>query len=161
MNHNCHRGSSCKFRHGKPVSSPNASSSFNSVSNKPPAYHNSDFPHHTNLPNHLSHQCLQYQIDNGDAVSPPRTSESAVTTSETTAMVAAAAAAGYLAMQKHGQHRQHQYHQHGSAVQGSSPMASLSTSALPPASAAAVAAAAAATALATTQHHQQRHASVN
>ncbi|KAL5112675.1 Zinc finger CCCH domain-containing protein 10 [Taenia crassiceps] len=159
LNHNCHRGSSCKFRHGKPVSSPNTSSSFNSISNKSPTYHNSDLPHHTNLPNHLSHQCLQYQNGNGNAVSPPRTSESAVTTSETTAMVAAAAAAGYLAMQKHGQHHQHQYHRHGTAVQGSSPMTSLSTSALPPASAAAVAAAAAATALATTQHHQQHHAS--
>ncbi|VDK34645.1 unnamed protein product [Taenia asiatica] len=113
-----------------------------------------DLPHHTNLSNHLSHKYLQYQNGNGNAVSPPRTSESAVTTSETTAMVAAAAAAGYLAMQKHGQH-----HQHGTTVQGSSPMTSLSTSALPPASAAAVAAAAAATALATTQHHQQRHAS--
>ncbi|KAL5961563.1 hypothetical protein TSMEX_010715 [Taenia solium] len=116
-----------------------------------------ELPHLLNHPNTKSLMWIHRSASgNGNAVSPPRTSESAVTTSETTAMVAAAAAAGYLAMQKHGQH-----HQHGTTVRGSSPMTSLSTSALPPASAAAVAAAAAATALATTQHHQQRHASVN
>ncbi|KAH9285486.1 Zinc finger CCCH domain-containing protein 10 [Echinococcus granulosus] len=158
LNHNCRRGSSCKFRHGKPVSTPNTSSSIDSVSNKPAIYHNPDLPHYTNLPSLLPQHCLQYPNGSGDAVPPPRTSESAVATSETTAMVAAAAAAGYLAMQKHGQHHQHQYHQHGTAVRGSSPVDSLSTSALPPASAAAVAAAAAATALATTQQHQQHHA---
>ncbi|EUB63821.1 hypothetical protein EGR_01444 [Echinococcus granulosus] len=161
LNHNCRRGSSCKFRHGKPVSTPNTSSSIDSVSNKPAIYHNPDLPHYTNLPSLLPQHCLQYPNGSGDAVPPPRTSESAVATSETTAMVAAAAAAGYLAMQKHGQHHQHQYHQHGTAVRGSSPVDSLSTSALPPASAAAVAAAAAATALATTQQHQQHHAPVN
>ncbi|VDM34930.1 unnamed protein product [Hydatigera taeniaeformis] len=104
----------------------------------------------------ISQQHLPCQNGNGNALSASRTSESADTTSETTAMVAAAAAAGYLVMQNHGQH-QHQYHQHGSRVQDSSPVTSIPTSALPPASAAAVAAAAAATALATTQHHQQRH----
>lgn len=151
LNHHCHRGASCKFRHGKPNSTPSVNPVFY-LTTEAQSYNHHSHPQH-----------LQYP-DNGGVgggvgsivPSPsPRTSESAtVTTPETTAMVAAAAAAGYLALQqKHGQ-QQHHHQQCGPGAQASS---AVPTSALPSASAAAVAAAAAATAIAT----QQQHAPLN
>ncbi|KAM7540882.1 hypothetical protein Aperf_G00000034537 [Anoplocephala perfoliata] len=149
LNHHCHRGSSCKFRHGKPTSN---------ASDKLAFYHGKEVQSYDH---HPRPQHLQYPDNDGGArgsiVSspPPRTSESAtVTTPETTAMVAAAAAAGYLALQqKHGQ----QQHHHPACGPGTQVSSAVPTSALPTASAAAVAAAAAATAIAT----QQQHAPLN
>uniref|UniRef100_A0A5K3FL32 Zinc finger CCCH domain-containing protein 10 n=1 Tax=Mesocestoides corti TaxID=53468 RepID=A0A5K3FL32_MESCO len=157
LNHNCHRGSSCKFRHGKSISNLVAADTLaDHPSRNPVVCLSQDHQVYSNLPNSL----LQHQFPNNGAipVSPPRTSQSAVTTPETTAMVAAAAAAGYLAMQKHGHQRQHQ---HNTGGQGPPAVTSLPTSALPPASAAAVAAAAAATALATTHQHQRQQDPLN
>ncbi|KAM3176241.1 hypothetical protein ACTXT7_006892 [Hymenolepis weldensis] len=159
LNHNCHRGSACKFRHGKPISNP-------SPSEKTVIYQVPE----PQLCNPHPQYCDRAR---GSLLPPPpRTSESGatVTTPETaTAMVAAVAAAGYLALQQKQQQRDHHqqqqqcgsylHHQHQQCgnpsvvVQGTSP----GTVAVPSASAAAVAAAAAATAIATQQHAPLSH----
>ncbi|VUZ40138.1 unnamed protein product [Hymenolepis diminuta] len=159
LNHNCHRGLACKFRHSKPTSNP-------SPSEKTVIYQVPEpqlYDPHPQYPDGARGSLLP---------PPPRTSESGetVTTPETaTAMVAAVAAAGYLALQQKQQQRDHHqqqqqcggylHHHHQQCgtpsvvVQG----VSRGTVAVPSASAAAVAAAAAATAIATQQHAPLSH----
>ena len=132
LNHKCHRGSACKFLHGKPTGDvqhdPIPAPPVSGVSlsmQQHPSYkdYNPSFsstpqlhPPTTIQVNHLNNsfpppqpqQNYFAETSTPLGILPPRSTESAVTTPETTAMVAMAAAASYLAMQKHGQQQQQQ-----------------------------------------------------